>query len=69
MTRVMLLMIVVMVAGCDQASKAWADRRLDGERPIEVVSGRLDLRYTENPGMAFSAEKVLPGIVESMRKS
>jgi signal peptidase II len=37
----------------DQASKAWAVRRLRPGRDIQVVPGFLDLAYAENPGVAF----------------
>jgi len=63
--RIVLLVVALGVAGCDQASKGWAERRLDGEPPIELVSGRLDVQYTQNPGMAFSAERVLPAPVRT----
>ena len=64
-SRIVLLLVALGVAGCDQASKGWAERRLDGEPPIELVSGRLDVRYTQNPGMAFSAERALPAPVRT----
>lgn len=37
----------------DQASKAWAVRELRFGQDRTVVSGLLDLIYTENPGIAF----------------
>ena len=37
----------------DQASKAWAVRRLRSGDDLTIISGFLDLIYTENPGIAF----------------
>jgi signal peptidase II len=37
----------------DRVSKAWAEHTLPGH-PIEVIDGVLTLRYTSNPGGAFS---------------
>jgi signal peptidase II len=37
----------------DQASKAWAVRELRFGQDRTIVSGLLDLIYTENPGIAF----------------
>lgn len=62
--RVLLLLVALGVAGCDQASKGWAERSLDGDR-VELIRGRLDLQYTRNPGMAFSAERALPAPVRT----
>jgi signal peptidase II len=63
--RLLLLLVALGVAGCDQASKGWAERSLDGAPPVEVISGRLDISYTKNPGMAFSAERALPAPVRT----
>ena len=37
----------------DQATKAWAVRRLRLGRDVTVIPGALDLTYAENPGIAF----------------
>lgn len=58
--RLLLLLIALGVAGCDQGTKRWAEDRLDGAAPITLVGGRLDLQYTENPGNAFRVDRVLP---------
>ncbi len=65
LARVVLLLIALAVAGCDQASKGWAEHSLEGRPPVELISGRLELQYTQNPGMAFSLERVLPGPVRA----
>ena len=36
----------------DQASKAWAVRRLRTGRDMQIIPGFLDLAYAENPGVA-----------------
>lgn len=50
----LLLLLVLGVTGCDQASKGWAERDLRGEPPTSLVAGRVELAYTRNPGVAFS---------------
>lgn len=55
--------LALAVVGCDQGSKEVAERRLAGDHPHELVAGRVDLRYTENPGVAFRSERVLPDAV------
>lgn len=58
--RLLLVALVLLVAGCDQATKSWAEDELAGEPPTEIVAGRVDLTYAENHGVAFNAERVLP---------
>ncbi|WP_394828405.1 signal peptidase II [Pendulispora albinea] len=50
----MLLLFSGVLAGCDHASKALAQQELGEGRVIELISGVLDLRYTENHDTAFS---------------
>lgn len=58
--RLLLVALVLLVAGCDQATKSWAEDELAGRPPAEIVAGRLDLTYAENHGVAFNSERVLP---------
>jgi signal peptidase II len=51
--RAAYLMASFGVFMADQASKAWAVRRLRLGQDITVVPGLLDLAYAENPGVAF----------------
>jgi signal peptidase II len=37
----------------DQATKAWAVRRLRDGETVTLIGGFLDLTYAENPGIAF----------------
>lgn len=38
----------------DQATKAWAIRKLRFDEPREIISGFLNFAYAENTGVAFS---------------
>jgi signal peptidase II len=55
-----LILLTLSVVGCDGATKRLAKSHLENEPPVELVSGILDLRYTENPGVGFNLERVLP---------
>lgn len=65
------LFVFIMVAlgaglvGCDRATKTLAREKLQGAPPVSLVKDRLELRYVENPGVAFSLERVLdPEVVK-----
>ncbi len=45
--------VTVVVLGCDLASKVWAVASLQGESPITLIPGVLDLTFLRNPGAAF----------------
>ncbi|MDQ3627726.1 MAG: signal peptidase II [Actinomycetota bacterium] len=45
--------VAVLVLGCDLASKVWAVASLQGEAPVTVIPGVLDLTFLRNPGAAF----------------
>lgn len=46
----------------DRVSKLWVERTLAGRPPITVIPGVLDLRFTTNPGGAFSLGQRSPWI-------
>jgi signal peptidase II len=46
---------VVALVGCDHATKLAAESSLRDRAPLALVPGVLDLEYTENHGVAFSA--------------
>ncbi|MGQ0850121.1 MAG: signal peptidase II [Actinomycetota bacterium] len=46
-------LVALAVVGLDFVTKRWAGSRLL-PGPLEVIPGWLTLRYTENPGAAFS---------------
>ena len=52
--RVALLLLTVSLFGCDHATKIAAAASLSNERAVNVVTGVLELRYTENHDTAFS---------------
>ena len=57
--KLILLFSVVFLVGCDHATKQLAQTHLE-QQSISVVSGLLDLKYTENPGMAFGILRGVP---------
>jgi signal peptidase II len=63
--RLVLLLLVLGVAGCDQASKHWAEGELSGKPPSTLVAHRLDLEYAQNHGVAFNLERVIPADVRT----
>jgi signal peptidase II len=50
-----LLLCVVGLVGCDHATKLAAETALRDHAPLRILPGMLDLAYTENHGVAFSA--------------
>jgi signal peptidase II len=48
------------LVGCDHATKHVAKSALEGQSALALVSGVLDLTYTENPGIAFSLLNGIP---------
>src|ERR1044072_9402209 len=51
--RVAYLVAAAVVYLADQASKAWAVRRLRTGEVVKVFDGLLHFGYAENPGIAF----------------
>jgi signal peptidase II len=52
--RVLLMVLVVALVGCDHATKVVAKVTLEGTAPRSIIPGVLDLVYTENRDTAFS---------------
>jgi signal peptidase II len=50
-----LMACVICLVGCDHATKAAAEGALRDRAPLQLVPGVVDLAYTENHGVAFSA--------------
>jgi signal peptidase II len=50
-----LLLSVAGLVGCDHATKLAAENALRDHPPVRLVPGVMDLTYTENHGVAFSA--------------
>jgi signal peptidase II len=61
--RPWILLVVaslVLLVGCDHATKYAAQRELRDERATPVIRGAVVLEYHENHGVAFNNERVLP---------
>lgn len=55
-----LLLVVFLVVGCDQATKSVAQTRLRGAEPIIYLNGMARLQYAENSGAFLSLGARLP---------
>jgi signal peptidase II len=65
-TRLLFLITsLLLLVGCDHATKHWAKSTLEAAPPVQVVRGVLDLRYSANDDMAFSLLRDVP--VDSKR--
>jgi signal peptidase II len=60
LVKIVLVLLVLGVAGCDQATKHWAEGELAGKPPTSVIAQRVDLEYAQNRGIAFNLERVIP---------
>jgi signal peptidase II len=49
-----LAIVITVGVALDQATKQLARAYLRGRGPVSVIDGFFQLRYAENPGMAFS---------------
>ena len=62
--RKMQIFVLIAVAaglvGCDHATKHAAQSELRSQDPVSLVSGVVDLTYTENRDFAFSALREIP---------
>jgi signal peptidase II len=57
-----LFAVAGVVWGLDRLSKLWVEHSLAGRAPITLIPGVLDLRFTTNPGGAFSLGQRTPWI-------
>ncbi|MBW2458410.1 MAG: signal peptidase II [Deltaproteobacteria bacterium] len=61
----LLICSLVLLVGCDHATKHWAETSLRAAPRVEVLSGVLDLRYAANHDSAFSLSRlVIPKTVK-----
>lgn len=58
--RVAIVAVAVLLVGCDHATKHVAKRELERGGPRGVVSGLLDLHYTENRDSGFGLLRSVP---------
>ena len=62
--RVLVVLALVLLVGCDHASKGVAKAELETGGAHEVIRGLLSLRYVENTDIAFNLLRWVP---ETMR--
>lgn len=60
--------LMTALVGCDHATKVVAKAALEGQGGLPVVDGVVELRYAQNPDIAFSAFRLLgvrppPGVL------
>lgn len=57
-----ILIFVILLGGCqsDLVTKHFATESLKNQPSVPVISGYLDLRYTENEAIAFSMFESIP---------
>lgn len=64
MKQVVLLLIpLALLVGCDLATKYAAKSSLEGQAPVAVIGGVLDLTYTENRDVGFAMLSFVPEAV------
>jgi signal peptidase II len=61
-SAVVLFGVAGVVWSVDRITKIWVERSLMGRPPITIIPGVLDLRFTTNPGGAFSLGQSTPWI-------
>jgi signal peptidase II len=54
-----------MLVGCDHATKYAAKTELENQRPHQLISRVLDLRYVENRDIAFTLLAAVPPAVRT----
>ncbi|NUP11376.1 MAG: signal peptidase II [Polyangiaceae bacterium] len=52
--KLSLFLIILLLVGCDHATKHAATVHLRSSGPVDVIPGLLDLRYAQNHDTAFS---------------
>jgi signal peptidase II len=58
--RLPLLVGLMLLVGCDHATKHVAKSQLEGRGPHSLIHGVLDLRYAENTDVAFNLLRAMP---------
>jgi signal peptidase II len=59
-SRLVLLVGLTLLVGCDHATKFAAKSELEGHGPRSLIHGLVDLRYTENTDVAFNLLRAVP---------
>ena len=63
---ILILLIVISFAGCDQATKSIAKRELQFSTSVALVGGLVRLHYAENEGGFLSIGSELPVVVHRL---
>jgi signal peptidase II len=63
-SRLLILVVLLLLVGCDHASKGVAKAELESGGAREVISGLVSFRYVENTDIAFNLLRWVP---ESIR--
>ena len=58
--RLLLLVLVLGLVGCDQITKSAAKSELENGPAYALIGSALELRYTENRDVAFNALRAIP---------
>lgn len=61
--RVLLILVLLLLVGCDHASKGVAKAALEGGGPRELIHGVMTLRYVENTDVGFNLLRWIPEAV------
>jgi signal peptidase II len=59
-SRLVLIIALTLLVGCDHATKRVAKSALEGQGPHDLIRGVLDLQYTENTDVAFNLLRAVP---------
>jgi signal peptidase II len=59
-SRLLIVIVPVLLVGCDHASKGVAKAELEAGGALELVRGLLSLRYVENSDVGFNLLRWVP---------
>jgi signal peptidase II len=62
-SRFLLVLVLLLLVGCDHASKGVAKAELESGGAHELVGGILSLRYVENTDIAFNLLRWVPDTI------
>jgi len=61
--RVLILVLLLLLVGCDHASKGIAKAELEAGGARELIRGIVSFRYVENTDVAFNLLRWVPGTI------
>lgn len=59
-SRLCILVLLLLLVGCDHATKGVAKAELEGGAALDLLGGLLSFRYVENTDIAFSLLRWIP---------